>query len=130
MNENGASKLSFLGVDGVFMPVSDLTRSVRWYTEVLGLEIRHRDEPHAAVLKIGQGLPALCLVQSGGPLPAPFPPNRYDVTHFFNFKAADIDAVHSELAARGVDVSPIYQSDALRYFGFQDPDGNGLGVVN
>ena len=45
----------------------------------------------------------------------------------------DIDAVHAQMAGRGVDVSPVRQlgpegSPSSRFAFFADPDGNGWAV--
>ncbi|MGV2787746.1 VOC family protein, partial [Clostridium perfringens] len=49
---------------GIFVPVSDLKRSTAWYTEMLGLEIIHKDEPDAIVMRMNYEKVSFCLVRT------------------------------------------------------------------
>ena len=64
---------------GIFVPVSDLKRSTAWYTEMLGLEIIHRDEPDAIVMRMNDEKVSFCLVRSGEVKQPVFPNNNYGV---------------------------------------------------
>jgi catechol-2,3-dioxygenase len=115
------------GVDGVFIPVQDLEKSVKWYQEVLELELLYREE-EAAVLKVSDQSPVICLVRVTNHQPVKFPENNWDVSLFYNFKTYDIERTYKLLKERGVDISGIAEEEKLDYFGFRDPDGNKLGV--
>ncbi|MFZ5814951.1 MAG: VOC family protein [Bacillota bacterium] len=109
----------FKRIDTVFFPVRNLEAAVSWYTETLGLSLRWKVEGYAC-LNLAET--PLTLVERGDA----FTP----VTHAtFNFYAADIDGVYNHLKAAGVVVDPaIADPPGVRYFGFQDPDGNRLEV--
>ena len=49
---------------GIFVPVSDLKRSTAWYTDMLGLEVIHADEPNAVVMRMNDEKVSFCLVRS------------------------------------------------------------------
>jgi lactoylglutathione lyase len=105
------SKSPFFGV-GIFVPVSDLKRSTEWYTRVLGFEIRHNDEPNAAVTMMNDNKIIFCLVRSYNIEQKPFPRND------------------NLLRQRGAEVGEIEEFDGMRGFSLHDPDGNRYGVVN
>jgi lactoylglutathione lyase len=123
------SKTAFFGV-GIFVPVSDLNRSTEWYTDVLGFEITHRDEPDASVLMMNDHKIIFCLVKSQDIVQRPFPKNDYQVENYFNFHTDDVDATYRMLKDKGADIGEIVTFDGgIRGFSLDDPDGNRYGVV-
>jgi lactoylglutathione lyase len=121
-------KTAFYGV-GIFIPVSDLKRSTEWYTNVLGFEITHNDEPNATVLMMNDQKIIFCLVRSYDFKPQPFPRNDYGVEQYFNFHTSDVENAHRLLKLKGANVSEIESFDGMLGFSLYDPDGNKFGVV-
>lgn len=121
----------FQGVSDVFLPVSDLHRSVEWYEKILGFRRLWVDDARGAAGLATGNIVGLCLVESPAHHPIAFPPNRFDVEFAFNLRASDIRAAHRRLDAAGVDVEEITPSfdGSFACFAFSDPDGNRLSVV-
>ena len=105
-------------IDTVFLPVTNLERSIAWYTETLGLTLRWQVQGYAA-FHVAQT--ALTLVQADAAVPAKHEP--------FNFYVDDIKGVHAHLAGLGVAVSELRDHGNLLEFTLTDPDGNRLGIV-
>ena len=103
-------------IDTVFVEVSDLDHSIKWYSEILGLTLRWNRNGYAA-FTIGET--SLTLVQSTKVKPAKHYP--------FNFFTTNIDDVHKFLVENKVDTDDITDYDDLRTFDFKDPDGHILG---
>jgi predicted lactoylglutathione lyase len=122
------SKTLFYGV-GIFVPVSDLKRSTEWYTNLLGFEITHNDEPNAMVTMMNDEKIVFCLVRSYDIEQRPFPRNEYSVEQYFNFHTTDVDSVHRMFKQKGAIVGEIVDFDGMRGFSLIDPDGNRYGVV-
>lgn len=114
---------------GIFIPVSDLTVSTKWYETMLGFKILHHDEPNANVLQMGNGTVVFCLVKSYDIKQPQFPKNDYNVNQYFNFHTRDIDAIYKQLLNKGANVTAIHEFDGMRGFSLFDPDHNLFGVV-
>ncbi|MEC0257998.1 VOC family protein [Paenibacillus lautus] len=114
---------------GIFVPVSDLKRSTAWYTEMLGLEIIHRDEPDAIVMRMNDEKVSFCLVRSDEVKQPVFPNNNYGVGQYFNIHTTDVGGMHRLLKAKGADVGDIEDFDGFQGFSLMDPDGNRFGVT-
>ncbi|HET7355703.1 MAG TPA: VOC family protein [Nocardioidaceae bacterium] len=121
----------FEGVSDVFLPVSDLYRSIEWYEKVLGFRRLRVDERRgSAGLGMGDSV-GLNLIECRPHRPLEFPPNKNEVEFAFNLRTKDIQAVHERLDAAGVDVDEITPSfdGSFTCFAFSDPDGNRMSVV-
>ncbi|MEK8130058.1 VOC family protein [Paenibacillus filicis] len=124
------TKPTFYGV-GIFVPVTNLERSTKWYTEMLGFEIIQRDEPNATVLMMNDHRVVFCLVLSFEIEHRSFPKNNYQVEQYFNFHTKDVNSSYQALKEKGADIGEIEQFDGgIRGFSLRDPDGNKYGVVN
>ncbi len=100
-------------IDTVFLEVSDLDYSIKWYSEKLRLTMRWNRNGYAA-FTIGET--ALTLVQSTDVKPAKHYP--------FNFFTTNIDEVHKFFIENEVDADEIADYPDIRTFDFKDPDGH------
>lgn len=112
-------------IELVVLPVSDVDRSLAFYTEragfVLDVDVRPVQgmrvvqlTPPGSACSIGFG--------EGAPVYDEAPPVRN-----LHLVVADITAARDELVASGVEVGPIGDvGGGVRYASFTDPDGNVL----
>lgn len=114
------------GIEGVFIPVSDVKRSVQWYESKLGFKPIYI-EKEAAVMRISDAT-VICLVHTPNHQPMIFPENHFGVGKYFNFIPSNIEKTHRELIDRGVEVNPMDGEGQTKFFTFFDPYGNPLGV--
>jgi catechol 2,3-dioxygenase-like lactoylglutathione lyase family enzyme len=117
-------------VGTVVIPVSDQDRAIEFYVETLGFEKR-------ADVPFGEGYRWVEVGPAGAETTiaiVPPPPGKPtgNVETGIGLQTGDIDAVHADLKARGVDVDDEVgrMGDPVPpLFWFRDPDGNTLMVV-
>ena len=115
------------GVRTVGIPVTDQDRAVAFYVETLGFEAR-LDLPLGEGSRWIEVAPAgatvsLALERSHDAHPA-------GVETGVRLVAADVEATHAALCARGVDVDEVLRWPGVPpMFAFRDQDGNGLEIV-
>ncbi|WP_343221399.1 VOC family protein [Ornithinibacillus massiliensis] len=114
---------------GIFVPVTDLTRSKKWYMDMLGFELVHEDEPDAYTMKLGDRRVMICLVKCEQIEQPRFPKNNYAVDVYYNFHTDNVDAAYEDLLKKGANIGEIQNYDGIRGFDVRDPDGNRFGVV-
>ena len=110
-----------------FIVSSDVERSRRFYTDVLGGEAVLEGEPSIVALANGW----IIINAGGGPtddkptvtLEPPPDPDR--VSSFLNIRVANIEAVYAEWSSRGADflTPPIDRGREIRCY-VRDPDGH------
>ncbi|TYS55595.1 hypothetical protein FZC74_18930 [Sutcliffiella horikoshii] len=112
------SKL-FKRIDTVFLEVTNMERSIGWYTEVLGFSVRWHDvENGYAAIEMGET--PLTLVRAEEVIPG---------SHcLLNFYSSDIYDAHHKLLESGVQVEDVIDYGTVLSFEFKDPDGHILGV--
>lgn len=117
----------------ILLVVSDVARSVAFYTEVLGASLYREYGGDSAVIQF-QGVWML-LVTGGGPTPGkptvtfapPRDPDR--VSHQLTMRVPDCHAAYETLRARGAEflAPPVDRGGEVRAF-FRDPDGHLLEI--
>src|ERR1044071_9330654 len=102
--------------------VSDMDRSVKFYTETLGLRLAYRFGNHWAAVEVGRGL-TIGLHPASAEMPAG---RKGSMAIGLELSAPIRDAV-ATLESRGVKFgSPVNEAKAGAFVGFEDPDGNQL----
>jgi predicted enzyme related to lactoylglutathione lyase len=108
------------------IPVSDVDRAKKFYTEQLGF-IEDVDVRPTHGVRVVQLTPpgSSCSIGMGTGLAA------YDAApgsiRALHLVVADIEQARAELVARGVEVGAVQDvGGGVKYAGFSDPDGNGL----
>jgi catechol 2,3-dioxygenase-like lactoylglutathione lyase family enzyme len=122
------TRISKLGT--VVVPVSDQDRAVEFYVETLGFEKR-TDVPFGNGYRWVEVAPADAETTIAVVPPPPGKPTG-NVETGIGLNTDDIDAVHADLTARGVDVDAEVSrmgDPVPPLFWFRDPDGNTLMVV-
>jgi catechol 2,3-dioxygenase-like lactoylglutathione lyase family enzyme len=124
MSEHTTTKICDVG--SVAVPVSDQERSVRFYVEHLGFELR-LDVPMGGggrwvqVAPPGGRVPVALVAAGDAPV---------GVDTGITFATADAEADHMKLAWAGVDVDPLLRWPGVPpMFVLRDPDGNQLKVM-
>ena len=109
----------------VAVPVSDPDRAKGFYTEQLGFNADH-DHRVSDTMRFIQLTPpgSACSIAIGTGLMETEPGSVQGL----QLVVGDIEAAHSELSGRGVDVSPVQDFPWGRFVFFRDPDGNGWAV--
>ncbi len=117
-------------ISTVVVPVADQDRSIDFYLEKLGFEKR-LDVPFGNGYRWVEVAPADA-VTTIAIVPPPAGKPTGNVETGIALHADDIDAVHADLKADGVDVDPEVSrmgGPVPPMFWFRDPDGNTLMVV-
>ena len=109
----------------VAVPVSDPDRAKAFYTEQLGFNADH-DHRVSDSMRFVQLTPpgSACSIAIGTGLMETEPGSVQGL----QLVVGDIEAAHSELSGRGVEVSPVQDFPWGRFVFFKDPDGNGWAV--
>ena len=121
-----------LGIDHVALSVSDLERSLKFYTEVLGLKITERENQKPGVeyfLDCGTSLVGLIqgdskgdnhVLQDGG----------LGGNHFsFRARTSDFDRIVEEVRSRDIPITYLKKREKSWSLYFLDPDGNKLEIT-
>ncbi|MCG7215414.1 VOC family protein [Paenibacillus mucilaginosus] len=110
-------------VDTIFVHVTDLERSISWYSRLLGLDVREgRHEGPIYTLDMGQGRPGITLDNHCFDENYVFTPSNQPL---FNLSASDIHEAYRHVTELGAEiVNGIVTYPDLAEFSFQDPAGN------
>ena len=109
----------------VAVPVTDVDRAKRFYTEQAGFNADH-DHTVSEEIRFVQLTPpgSACSIALGKGITDAEPGSVKGI----QIVVDDIEAAHSELAGRGVQLSDVQDFPWGRFVFFQDPDGNGWAV--
>lgn len=103
--------------------VSNMDRAVRFYTEVLGLQLTNRFGDHWATIRAGEGL-TIGLHPASNKYPAPGTKGSMMLGLEID---EPIERVVNRLTQNGVKMlTGILAEEAGKFANFQDPDGNEL----
>jgi catechol 2,3-dioxygenase-like lactoylglutathione lyase family enzyme len=116
------------------LTVTDLERSVRWYTEVLGFRELFRESNSArsaAILRIPDTTVILGLVQFPRADSGAFAPERTGLDHacFAVANRTELDAWVARLDQHGVGHSGVHEMATGPILNFKDPDGIALAIA-
>ena len=113
-------KLELIGI-----PVSDVDRAKRFYTEQVGFNADH-DHTVSEEIRFVQLTPpgSACSIAFGVGI-TDMPPGS---AQGLQLVVSDIEAARAELAGRGVEVSEMQEHPWGKFVFFSDPDGNGWSV--
>jgi predicted enzyme related to lactoylglutathione lyase len=108
------------------VPVSDVDRAKTFYTEQAGFNADH-DHRVSDEMRFVQLTPpgSACSIAIGSGIGADVAPGS---VQGLQLVVDDIEAAHSELAGRGVEVTDVQDFPWGRFVFFSDPDGNGWAV--
>ena len=108
------------GVHSVFLVVSDLPRSVSYYTNILGAEASQHG--NLATFHIGD---VQLLLHAEGENLKPPAGYRRGAGVALHFRVKDIDSHWNRLKGLGIPIAeePANQPYGMREFGLRDPDG-------
>ena len=111
------TSLKTVGIDHTVLHVSDLERSRRFYTDVLGMTVAH-ESSWQAFLWCGPQQVALFQVRDGQPVSA-----GAELNHMaLQLESGTYEEVKAYLEGRGIQVSGRPGDDRCIYF--SDPDGH------
>ena len=122
------------GIAHFTLPVSDLERSKKFYTEILGLELVRAAGPHLVFLRSGKD--SIVLAQSADAAkPQKAGAGTSEVHHAFIVEHRDFEASVEELKRAGVNVFEQDERGPGSVFNgrsayFYDPDGNILEIID
>ena len=126
----------YLRIDHVTLMVSDLQRSVEFYTSKLGFEVRGETPPERGVktvfLQCRDANFDLYGMVEGKPSIPEHKEHEVGLIHIA-LKVEDVDKTYDELVKRGVEfhIKPFYQPRSGRKIAFfKDPDGNILHITD
>lgn len=111
--------LATANLSEIFLWVRDLQKMRTFYHETLGLALAYQNPRFAELRTKGAGI-ALHAGRKGRA--------RSESHWFLHFRVRDIDAVVRSLRQRGVKVGRIRKEPFGRVAGFQDPEGNAIGL--
>ncbi len=113
-------KLELIGI-----PVSDVDRAKRFYTEQVGFNADH-DHTVSDELRFVQLTPpgSACSIAFGVGMTETPPGSAQGL----QLVVSDIEAARAELVERGVEVSEVQEFPWGKFVHFSDPDGNGWAV--
>lgn len=120
-------------VGTIFIPVTDLERSKKWYEVNLGvIKVGEWQEgiDHGVGYVFSNDLTGLALIKTDQPQPTEFTIKGKRKNVYYNFIVDDIYEAFDRLKQNGVSATDIHEYGHMKGFDFFDPDGNSFSVVS
>jgi glyoxylase I family protein len=121
-------------VGGIFIPVTDLERSKKWYELNLGVtkvdEWQEDGEDHGVGYIFKGETVGIALIKVEKPQPTEFITQGKKKNVYYNFVVEQIEPVYDILKQNGVETTDIHDYGLMKGFDFFDPDGNPFSVVS
>ena len=121
-------------IGGIFIPVTNLERSKKWYEANLGMikidEWQVEGEDHGVDYVFPNDTKGLALIKVAVPQPTEFTIKGQRKNAYYNFVVNDIEPAFEHLKQNGVDTTEIHDYGVMKGFDFFDPDGNPFSVVS
>ena len=116
-------------LDHVAITVADLSRSTRWYCDMLGFEHRYPGRWDGVPVMLGLGPTLVALFPAKGPDLPWMTENNVRIAHVaFRADRENFLAAQKELVAQGITVD-FQDHDISHSFYFHDPDGHQLEIT-
>lgn len=115
------------------IPVSNLQRSLDWYTDIFELKIHYKDNSSAMLIFESKGVPTIYLVETEEQQVLSFKNTNNEIVHsVIDFYTPSLNDFHGWLKEKNVSVGTlnIDPNHGFGGFSFKDPDGNQLGATN
>ncbi|WP_025029063.1 VOC family protein [Caldalkalibacillus mannanilyticus] len=113
----------FKRIDTVFLRVKNFEEAINWYTNILGFELRWKEDVGGyAALNISET--PLTLVREDQEKFVP------SASAHFNFYVENAEEAHQYLLKNDVEVGPIEKDGEVQWFWFKDPEGNRLEICS
>ncbi|MEN2767502.1 VOC family protein [Ornithinibacillus xuwenensis] len=123
-----------LKIGGIFIPVTNLERSKKWYEENLGViqvdAWQENGEDHGVDYIFPNDTTGLTLIKVEKPQPTEFTIKGKRKNAYYNFVVDNIHYVYEHLQNNQVETTRIHDYGLMKGFDFFDPDGNPFSVVS
>ncbi|MGF7013939.1 VOC family protein [Ornithinibacillus bavariensis] len=121
-------------IGGIFIPVTNLEQSKKWYEENLGVvkidEWQEDGEDHGVDYLFPKDTKGLTLIKVESPQPTEFTIKGKRKNVYYNFVVDQIEVAFQQLRAKGIETTEIMDYGVMKGFDFFDPDGNSFSVVS
>jgi catechol 2,3-dioxygenase-like lactoylglutathione lyase family enzyme len=117
----------------VEIPVSNLERSIHFYTDILGVKTHFKGKKNAMLSFESIGVPTIFLVETDVPQGLSFKNTNNEVIHsIIDFYSPSLTEFYEWLKEKDVEVGALNVNPEHGFggFGFKDPDGNLLSATN
>jgi catechol 2,3-dioxygenase-like lactoylglutathione lyase family enzyme len=124
-------KMKIKSIEHIAISVKNSTASAKWYCDMLGFEIASKSDstPPVYFMKDPSGVCFLEIINAADP--SKLTHAQTNNRHFhIAFDVNDWDAVHEELALKGVKFEEATHVGGLKSGFFRDPDGVPLQIVH
>ncbi|AJD89786.1 hypothetical protein JMA_04690 [Jeotgalibacillus malaysiensis] len=115
-------------VGSVFIPVTNIERSAKWYETHFHVKPIERWDGGAGFYFPDSAV-QLGLIEVQASQQSSFLNRNGDHNTYFNLIADDINQVHTQLTESGLNVNAISDFGGMKYFDCEDPDGNVLSII-
>lgn len=116
-------------VGSIFIPVTNLDKSIDWYETHLGVKMIDRWDGGAGFY-LPTGTTQVALVKVENKQPSEFQTSPNQRNGYFNFLVKDIDAAYRHFSNAHIKTSAIQDFGGMKFFDFYDLDGNSFCIVN